>query len=278
MMFNFHSMTGVTIWTIVAVIVLLWLAARANPITVAGSFVRELLSSRKYFLHFAAVIAILLVNRLELWVEEKLPAQTDFTPAIFHLEGNLVASIQHFFEHPTLTWLSSFFYVVVFPAVMIVSIAVYTFHKRQSLFYAVCYAIIGNYLVAFPFYLFFPVFEVWSFHPDVRLLILDSFPTFEETYRSLSGLDNCFPSLHTSLSVTMAVIAFKSGNRFWRWFAGLTAAFIIFSIFYLGIHWVTDMVAGVVLGVSAALAGMKISERKTGKSKVYSSRNDSLGQ
>ncbi|GIP31395.1 phosphatase PAP2 family protein [Paenibacillus sp. J2TS4] len=259
-MFSFHTMTEVTIWTGITVIVLLLATTQSNPIPVAGSFIQQLFTSRRIFLHLAAVLAILLVNRMELWLEEIIPAQPDFTPAIYQLEGDLVASIQHFFEHPALTSLSTFFYVVVFQAVMIVSIALYIYQKQYKLFYAVCYALIINYVVAIPFYLFFPVFEAWSFHPDVRLLILDSFPTFEQTYRSLSGLDNCFPSLHTSLSVTMAVIALKSGNRFWGWFASLTAAFIIFSIFYMGIHWVTDAVAGSVLGVSASLIALRISQ------------------
>ncbi len=58
----------------------------------------------------------------------------------------------------------------------------------------------------------------------------------------------------------MAVIAVKSRNTFWKIFVPCSAAFIIFTIFYLGIHWLSDMCAGVVLGVVAARMGLRIAE------------------
>jgi membrane-associated phospholipid phosphatase len=89
------------------------------------------------------------------------------------------------------------------------------------------------------------------------------FPTFETDYRPLSGLDNCFPSLHTSISVSMAVIAMKSNNKFWQWFTLISAVFIIFSIFYLGVHWLTDMGGGLVLGIFASRMALRISEGRS---------------
>ena len=117
---------------------------------------------------------------------------------------------------------------------MIASIGIYTHHNNMKLYYAICIALLLNYFVAVPFYLFVPVNEVWFVHPQVKFLILDVFPSFEREYRALSGLNNCFPSLHTSISVTLALIASKSGIRRWAIFAWINAVVIIFSIFYLG--------------------------------------------
>lgn len=256
----FQSMTHATVYIVITVIVFLIAATRKNPFVIAGSFVQEIFTSRKYLLHFAALITILFFNKLEMWIEKRIHYRADFTQSIYSIEGNFVSSIQHLFHNDILTAISSYFYVVVFPAVMITSIALYTFKKNYKLFYAICYALMFNYMIAIPFYLFFPVNEVWSFHPNVKLLILDVFPTFEQDYRPLSGLDNCFPSLHTSISVSMAVIAVKSRNAFWKIFVPISSAFIIFTIFYLGIHWLSDMCAGVVLGVVAARLGLRISE------------------
>ncbi|MZQ86193.1 phosphatase PAP2 family protein [Paenibacillus sp. 5J-6] len=256
----FQSMTHATVYIVITVIIFLIAATRKNPFVIAGSFVQEIFTSRKYLLHFAALITILFFNKLEMWVEKRIDYKADFTKSIYGIEGNFVSAIQHFFHNDILTVVSSYFYVVVFPSVMIASIALYTFKKNYKLFYAICYALMFNYMIAIPFYLFFPVNEVWSFHPSVKLLILDVFPTFEQDYRPLSGLDNCFPSLHTSISVSMAVIAVKSRNTFWKIFVPISSAFIIFTIFYLGIHWLSDMCAGVVLGVVAARLGLRISE------------------
>ncbi|MFD0694077.1 phosphatase PAP2 family protein [Paenibacillus sp. GCM10027628] len=256
----FGSMTHATVYIVITIFVFLTLATRANPFAIAGSFVQEIFASRKYLLHFLALMTILFFNKVEMWVEKKIDFKADFTGSIYRIEGNFVASIQHFFHQDILTFVSSYFYVVVFPAIMIASIGLYTYQKNHKLFYAICYALMFNYMIAIPFYLFFPVNEVWSFHPNVKLLILDVFPTFEKDYRPLSGLDNCFPSLHTSISVSMAVIAVKSRNTFWKIFVPCSAAFIIFTIFYLGIHWLSDMCAGIVLGVVAARLALRIAE------------------
>ncbi|OPH48550.1 phosphoesterase PA-phosphatase [Paenibacillus ferrarius] len=256
----FQSMTHATVYIVITIFVLLIAATRTSPFNIAGSFVQEVFTSRKYLIHFSALITILFFNKIEMSIEKKMHFNADFTKSIYGIEGNFVASIQNFFHNDILTAVSSYFYVVIFPAVMIASIALYTYQKNYKLFYAICYALMFNYMVAIPFYLFFPVNEVWSFHPNVKLLILDVFPTFEQDYRPLSGLDNCFPSLHTSISVSMAVIAVKSRNTFWKIFVPCSAAFIIFTIFYLGIHWLSDMCAGVVLGVVAARFGLRIAE------------------
>ncbi|GFZ85928.1 hypothetical protein GCM10008018_35010 [Paenibacillus marchantiophytorum] len=256
----FQSMTHATVYIVITIFVFLIAATRSSPFNIAGSFVQEVFTSRKYVLHFAALITILFFNKVEMIIEKKMHFGADFTKSIYGIEGNFVPAIQNFFHNDILTYVSSYFYVVVFPAVMIASIALYTYQKNYKLFYAICYALMFNYMVAIPFYLFFPVNEVWSFHPNVKLLILDAFPTFEQDYRPLSGLDNCFPSLHTSISVSMAVIAVKSRNTFWKIFVPISSAFIIFTIFYLGIHWLSDMCAGVVLGVVAARVGLRIAE------------------
>ncbi|MBP1996765.1 phosphatase PAP2 family protein [Paenibacillus eucommiae] len=259
-MVPFQSMTTVTVYIVFVVFFLVLFSLRKNPFYAAGSFVQEIFTSRKFLFHFIGVIGILFINKLELSIEKSMRPRHDFTSSIYKIEGDFSASIQHFFHNDTLTYVATFFYVVVFPALMIASILIYTYQKNYKLFYALCYAIMFNYIVAIPFYLFFPVNEVWSFRPNVSLLINDVFPSFETEYRPLSGLDNCFPSLHTSISVTLAVLAFHSRNKFWQIFVPCSAAFIIFTIFYLGIHWLTDMCAGVLLGVAAARIGMRISE------------------
>jgi len=259
-MFHIQSMTHVTIYIAITVLFILLFALRTNPFTVAGTFVQEIFTSRKYLFHLAAMICILFFNKIQLYVEKQIKNPDDFTPSIYKFEGDTVAWIQHFFENSFLTSILTFFYVIVFTSLLVASLAIYTYSKNKTLFYALCYAMMINYMVAIPFYFFFPVNEVWYFHSKVDLLILDVFPSFEQEYRPLSGLNNCFPSLHTSISVTLALIALRSSNVFWRRFVVICAGIIIFSIFYLGIHWLTDMAGGVLLGIVAAQVGLRVSE------------------
>ncbi|MFD0714001.1 phosphatase PAP2 family protein [Paenibacillus sp. GCM10027626] len=262
-MMLFDSMTTVTIYTAFTVVFLLWYGTLSNPLRVGGAFLKELITSRAYLLHFAALLMILFFNKVELMIEENMTSyQANFTPFFQSIEGHFVGSLQQLFENSILTTILAFIYVVVFQALLIVSIGIYTFEdKTKKMFYAVCYAIMINYIVAIPFYLFFPVLEVWHFDSSVKFLMLDVFPSFETEYRALSGIDNCFPSLHTSLSVTLAVLAVRSGNKRWGWFCSICAALVIFSIFYLGIHWLIDMLGGLLLGLFASTAGLRLSEK-----------------
>jgi membrane-associated phospholipid phosphatase len=259
-------MTHATVLIVITVYVLLFLSLKRNPLYpfhAAGVFVQELFTNRKFMLHLLGIVVILFFNKIEITLENSMKQHSDFTPSVFGLEGDFVAVFQRLFENDLLTSFLTFFYVVVFPAVMIASIGIYAYQRNFKLFYAVCYALMINYMIAIPFYLFFPVTEVHAFNPNVKFLMLDAFPTFENEYRPLSDLDNCFPSLHTSISVTMAMIALKSKNGFWKVFAPACAAIIIFSIFYLGVHWLTDMAAGTVLGLLAARIALRLSEGKT---------------
>jgi len=268
----FNSMTHVSIYTAIIVIILLIVALRTNPISIMIKFVQAFISNGKNLLHLIAVLLILYMNKLELSVETKLNITADFAQTFSQIEGKFVENVQHFFYNDLLTYFTSFYYVIVFTTLMVVSIGIYIYQKNYQLFYALCYAILITYIVAMPFYLFFPVTEVWHTQPNVDLLIHNVFPTFEQEYRLMSGLDNCFPSLHTSLSVTMAVIAARSENRFWRYFTAISAVIVIFSIFYLGIHWFLDMCGGLALGIFAAKAGQYIADRQSAKNKKLGAR------
>lgn len=265
----FESMQTVSIVTAVVVVLLIWAGARKQPVAVAIEFMKRVFTSGKYFWHLIALIAILMVNKIELSIEQNMNYKMDFTSFIYSLEGNFVHNLQNLFSNGVITTITVFFYVVVFQGLMIASIAIYTYQKNYKLYYATCYAIIVNYIIAIPFYLFFPVNEVWSYGPaNVQFLMLDAFPTFEAEYRPLSGLNNCFPSLHTSLSVTLMMLALHSGNKVWKVIASISAVIIIFGIFYLGIHWLTDMLGGLVLGLAASWAGIRLSEGRAIASKL----------
>lgn len=256
----FQSMTHAIAYMAVTVFFLLLYALRTNPLSVAGTFVRDMVTSPKYLLHFVVMMGILISNKAELWIERLFAERPDFTPFVARLDGRFVAFVQRTFYHPWLTFAAGYAYVVVFPVLIIASAGIYSYLKRTKLVFAICYALMFNYLLAIPFYLFFPVNEVWAFDPQVKFLLPDVFPSFETEYRPLSGLDNCFPSLHTSISVSMALIALKSDNVFWRRFAVLATASIVFAVFYLGIHWLFDMCGGILLGYFSAATALRLNE------------------
>jgi membrane-associated phospholipid phosphatase len=253
-------MIALIVFTVYALLIFSFKGDPVRPFSAAAVFVRELWSSRKLLIHFSAMVSVLVFNKVEIALENGNQYGSDFTPFFYKLEGEFAVGLQRLFENDVLTFGLGYFYLVVFPALMIVSIGLYTYEKRYKLFNAVCYAMMINYMIAIPFYFFFRVNEVHAFNPNVKFLLLDMFPSFESEYRPLSDVDNCFPSLHTSLSVSMAVIAARSGNRFWKTFTRISTAVIMFSTIYLGIHWLTDMIAGLTLGYAASRLALRLSE------------------
>ncbi|MFC5529254.1 phosphatase PAP2 family protein [Cohnella yongneupensis] len=257
-MILFESMSSLTVSSIVVVAVLIMFGTGRQPFITAWMFLKSLAMSRNYLLFFVAMFVILLLNKNELRLERWLQVPYDLTPIMSGWEGHWISTFQSAFQSDLLTGFCATFYLVVFQSVMIASVGIYTYYNNKKMYYAFCVALLLNYLIAVPFFLFVPVNEVWFTHPDVKFLMLDAFPSFETSYRSLSGLNNCFPSLHTSISVTMALVASYSGIKRWAIFTWCHAAVIIFSIFYLGIHWFTDMIAGILLAVVAATVGLKV--------------------
>jgi membrane-associated phospholipid phosphatase len=107
-----------------------------------------------------------------------------------------------------------------------------------------------QFLLIFPFYLLIHVNEVWYVlsHPD-------------RMARDLSAADaaivvvNCFPSMHTSIALAMLLLAWREKDRLFRWGWTIFCLSIVYSTLYLEIHWVTDVVAGIILAIVAVILG-----------------------
>jgi membrane-associated phospholipid phosphatase len=254
----FHSMADITLYSVAAVAGLLWLGTGKQPIAAVYPFLRSLVLSRKALIFFLCLLSILLINKYELMLERAMGIDYDLTKHVSGWEGSWIAALQSALPYSAVIAVSAFFYLVMFQSTMLASVAVYAQRNQMKLFYSFCAAVLANYIIAVPFYLFVPVNEVWFANPHVKLLMANAFPAFEQSYRAMSGINNCFPSLHTSVSVTIALIASRSGNRRWAAIAWTNAVLIIFSIFFLGIHWFTDMAAGVGLAFLASAIGLRV--------------------
>ena len=222
--------------------------------------VRRLLGSRAGL--FALLAGVFLFNlvetSVETWLEPHLPIigelRLETARAAHWLEGHLV------FEHHELTnQLAvigySMAYFAVFPLLLLgvgLSLA-----RRRELrpFRVFSLGVAINYAVSLPFFLFFPVSERWTY-PDSGAVVLSDLWSVQliDLFRPISGLDNSFPSTHTSLTVLVVLAAFLFHMRY-RWTTLFLGSTVILATFALGIHWTMDVVAGAAAAVlSMALA------------------------
>lgn len=261
--FVFQSPVSILITGLVTLFLVLIFTLKKNPLTVVAQLGKDLIKSRVLLAHVVGALLILLFNKLELMVEAHL-STTDFTPYIYLFEGNITPLLQEWLNHDLLTYVTTFFYVIIFTVMMFASLFVYHHEQDRRSLYALLYGLGLNYVIAIPFFLFVPVNETWYIHPDVSPLYLTAYPLFEEQYRFFSGLDNSFPSLHTSISLTLATIALRSRNVRFAWFSAVSTAVILFSVIYLGIHWYADVIAGIMLASITTRLAYRLSEYPLG--------------
>ena len=70
----------------------------------------------------------------------------------------------------------------------------------------------------------------------------------------MSALNNCFPSLQTSMTVVLVLCCFVHRVNFRLTMVPL-GAIVMFSGYALGIHWIADVIAGAAVGfVGMAIA------------------------
>jgi membrane-associated phospholipid phosphatase len=242
---------------------------------VADSVVRAATSWRRA-LYLGALLAILVLNRLylALGIDERCTAWvvarrgTDFATLIHrHIEGDAVAHLQRAVAWLPLTWLLGYVYVVAFPCLVFVAVLVFD-HRRDGRGLAlVLAAYLLNFALVLPLYVCVPVREAFVYYqelglrePAVRLLLDDISPAIMAGYRSMSGVDNCFPSFHTSLAATLALVAWRGGRRL-GWVVTVLAAAVVVSTVYLGVHWLTDVAAGLVVAAAACALAWRLARR-----------------
>ncbi|HJV46399.1 MAG TPA: phosphatase PAP2 family protein [Bacillota bacterium] len=107
------------------------------------------------------------------------------------------------------------------------------------------YALSGHVLqfpLILPFYNLILLREVWwvKGQPD---LLQREFATQNDL---LVSVQNCFPSMHTSISFAMLLLALREKDPIFKYLMVLYCSSIIFSTLYLQIHWVLDVVGGMI--------------------------------
>ncbi len=256
------------------ILLLVWAGApEAAPWRVVGRSIRLTLRSGRRALYLLTGLSIILANLLylQLKIDQYFTRGViarlgrDYTADIYRFEGGLVAQLQHALACLPLTWFLGFIYVVVFPCLVFVLIFVFDHlrHRRGLAMVLIGYAV--NYLFVLPFYLWLPIREVFHYYRvdlnsgEVRLLLDDIHPVVMQAYRAMSGIDNCFPSFHTSLAVTMGLLAWHSRRRGFAALISSLAAANVLSTIYLGVHWLSDVAAGLVVGVLAYLLALLLS-------------------
>ena len=94
-----------------------------------------------------------------------------------------------------------------------------------------------------PFYVTFYLQNVWFVYGHADPLARNM--SYAEAAQStLNGL----PSMHTSIAFAMFLLVIRERNTIFKWVWGFFCLSVIYSTMYLEIHWVVDVIAGLIFG------------------------------
>jgi len=143
-------------------------------------------------------------------------------------------------------YLSGYVYLLLFPLVAYASLSDLRPLKRIAL------GISLNYLFGLLFYTLFISYGPRNMLPElIRPLLYETYPRTQILTSTVNANTNVFPSLHSSLSVTVLLLAYRTRGVYPGWFL-LTIPIvgsIVLATMYLGIHWAIDVLAGALLAV-----------------------------
>lgn len=170
----------------------------------------------------------------------------NITQYIFAIEGQFVVAVQSL-ARPGLTLYFAAIYLYGYAVLLVFPLLAYLAlpDARSLRETTVAYTI--NYAIGLTCYVLFIAYGPRNVIPDlVDPLLYDVWPSSEFLTTTINRNTNVFPSLHTSLSVTVALMAYRTRDIYPVWFpiAAVLAASVAVATMYLGIHWATDVVAG----------------------------------
>ena len=193
-------------------------------------------------------------------VAHQFHAPGTFTWAIYEVEGSLVANVQAI-ANPALTVFFIAIYLVGLPTIVLFTYFKVKAHdEHESRRYALGYLTLVS--LAVPFFIFVPVGIPSLYAPaGVRPLAFGVDPIITSGMFATDTMVKALPSLHTGLSALAVLYARKASRRYAVFATGL-ATIVVFSTFYLGIHWFVDAAFALVLvGVAYVVSRRVTPER-----------------
>jgi len=221
---------------------------------------------RRYWVHVLLLLMIYNAKDFLDQVDRILMANTnlDMTAWIYAIEGDLVLRVQETFEARWLSIALTHFYVAGFMFICYVSVFYVAYFDDRWMADRIVLSIAWVYILAVPFYLFFNVRVTGDVIPGMETIAYDLTPEIADWFRRIDPFTNGMPSLHIGIPfvVWLCLLRYDEDRRWTRYrhTVLLYTAVTAFTIVYLGIHWISDIVGGFLIAAGA----VAMTERSVG--------------
>ena len=212
---------------------------------------------RRYWAHMFVVFSVYLWKDILDQIDRILMANTqlDMTPYVYAIEGDIVLWIQDAFQNELLSIALTHFYVMGFMTATFASFVYPIYFDDRHMADRVSLSMFWVYVLAIPFYLFFNVRVTGDHIPAMETIAYDLTPEIHNWFTRIDPFTNGMPSLHIGLpfAVWLTYLKWDDDGR-WAKFRTALMIFILltgFTILYLGIHWVVDIIGGILVATLA---------------------------
>ncbi|QHS17772.1 inositol phosphorylceramide synthase [haloarchaeon 3A1-DGR] len=183
------------------------------------------------------------------------------TGTIVAIEGTFVAWVQASLFSPVATRYFSWIYIYAYVFLLVFPVIVYGSRRTPTTLRRLLVAYALNYGIGLIVYTIVFAHGPRNVMPDlVTSLLFTHNPDFQELAAQVNENANVFPSLHTSLSMTVATFAYRTrdSDPAWTVLAAWIAVSVWIATMYLGIHWLIDVLGGIVLALGCVAAAVRI--------------------
>lgn len=164
---------------------------------------------------------------------------------------------------PELTAYFSFAYVYGYVFLLLFPLVAYFALSRPEPLRRAMVAYGANYLLGVICYIVFIAYgprNIIVDHADG--LLYSQYTQYQFVTTAVNDETNVFPSLHSSMAVTAALLAWTTRDEYPLWvpLSVVLAVSVVISTMYLGIHWATDVIFGIVLAWISVSIGTRLEE------------------
>ena len=212
---------------------------------------------RRYWAHMIVVFSVYLWKDLLDGMDRVLMASTklDMTPYVYAIEGDIVLWVQQELRNAALDQMLTHFYVMGFMTATFASFLYPIYFDDRHMADRVSLSMFWVYIIAIPFFLFFNVGVTGDHIPAMQTIAYDLTPEIHNWFTRIDPFSNGMPSLHIGLpfAIWLTMQRWDEDGR-WVNYRNFLITFMLvtaFSIIYLGIHWIVDIIGGMAVAILA---------------------------
>lgn len=164
---------------------------------------------------------------------------------------------------PELTAYFAFIYVYGYVFLLVFPLVAYFALSRPEPLRRTMVAYGANYLIGVFCYILFIAYGPRNLIADqAEGLLYSQYAQYQFVTNAVNDETNVFPSLHTSMAVTAALLAWTTRDEYPLWvpISAVFAVSVVISTMYLGIHWATDVIFGILLAWISVKIGTRLED------------------